>query len=332
MGWLFSDRSFVLFVIFVVLLQLPASAWAPSQAGRLRHLGRLYRRQRLICPVATRSDHRPNSLPDRPIRDLSFLGACGSLSGDGVAMIEVAGFGKTYGNELAVVDLHFQVAPGQVVGLVGPNGAGKTTTLRALTGIVTPSAGRLAVDGFDVETQPLEVKHRTAYVADDPQLFGELTVWQHLEFTAGVYNLADWNAAAEDLLSRFELQGKRHAAASELSRGMRQKLAICCAYLHHPTALLLDEPMTGLDPRGIRALKQSVAEHAARGAAVIISSHLLAVVEELCSHVVILHRGRRRFWGSLDELRTTTQAGDGSLEDIFFHTVGGDDVLVESLA
>ncbi|MCA9178621.1 MAG: ABC transporter ATP-binding protein [Planctomycetales bacterium] len=236
-------------------------------------------------------------------------------------MIEVDYFGKTYGREMAVNDICFRVGPGQVLGLVGPNGAGKTTTLRALTGIIEPSHGRLQVAGFDVERQPLEVKRRTAYVADDPQLFSELTVLQHLEFTASVYGVAAWRAEADSLLAQFELERKARTPASDLSRGMRQKLAICCAYLQRPQALLLDEPMTGLDPRGIRTLKNTVAARAEQGAAVIISSHLLGVIEELCSHVVILDRGHQRFFGPLAELKQQARVAGASLEDIFFDTV-----------
>jgi ABC-2 type transport system ATP-binding protein len=235
-------------------------------------------------------------------------------------MIEVSGFGKSYGGELAVDEVSLRVAGGDVLGLVGPNGAGKTTTLRALAGIIPPSSGRLGVDGFDVQRQPREVKARTAYVADDPQLFTELTVDEHLAFTAGVYQLASWERDAALLLERFELSHKRRAVAGDLSRGMRQKLAICCALLHGPTALLLDEPMTGLDPHAIRMLKRTIAERAAAGVAVIVSSHLLAVIEEVCSHVAILDRGRRRFFGPIDELRASA-ASDDTLEEIFFRTV-----------
>ena len=238
-------------------------------------------------------------------------------------MITVCDFGKTYQSELAVANLSFQVGRGEVLGLVGPNGAGKTTTLRTLTGIIEPSHGTLEVAGHDVETDPIEVKRVTAYVPDDPQLFGELTVWQHLEFVAAVYGVVDWESAAMHWLRCFELDGKQAARANDLSRGMRQKLAICAAYLQQPAALLLDEPMTGLDPRGIRTLKQSIAEHAEAGAAVIISSHLLTVIEEVCSHVVILEQGRRRFFGSFESLKGEFATSSGTtLEEIFFTTMG----------
>ena len=239
------------------------------------------------------------------------------------SVIQVLGFSKAYDNEIAVDDLSFDVGAGDVLGLVGPNGAGKTTTLRALTGIIPFSGGQLTVNGFDVDLQPLDVKQRTAYVPDDPQLFNDLTVHEHFAFTASVYGVDDWTRKMERLLERFDLLGKVNARAGDLSRGMRQKLAISCAYLYQPAALLLDEPMTGLDPRGIRMLKNSIVELGERGTAIIISSHLLAMVEDICTHVLILDKGTRKFVGTLPELRTEF-AGHGSeatLEDIFFDAV-----------
>ena len=238
-------------------------------------------------------------------------------------MILLENFCKCYGTEKAVDNLTFRVLPGQVLGLIGRNGAGKTSTLRALTGIIPPTSGKLSVDGFDLVRNPIQAKQQAAYVPDDPQLFNDLTVEQHLRFTASVYGVASPTYKINQLLHRFELTDKRHSAASGLSRGMRQKLAICCAYLHDPAALLLDEPMTGLDPPGIRNLKQSIREHADRGAAVIISSHLLAMVEDICSHVLIIDRGQMKFHGSLDEIKARAQAnehssGKTSLEEVFF--------------
>ena len=238
-------------------------------------------------------------------------------------MIQLEKFCKCYGTEKAVDNLSFEVLPGQVLGLIGRNGAGKTSTLRALTGIIPPTSGKLSVAGFDLVEAPIQAKQHAAYVPDDPQLFNDLSVEQHLRFTASVYGVSSPANKISDLLQRFELTEKRHSPASGLSRGMRQKLAICCAYLHEPSALLLDEPMTGLDPPGIRNLKQSIQEHAARGAAVIISSHLLAMVEDICSHVLIIERGQMKFHGSLDQIRAQVRDNDSSssetsLEEVFF--------------
>jgi ABC-2 type transport system ATP-binding protein len=236
--------------------------------------------------------------------------------------ILVEDFHKTYGDTVAVAGISFVVAPGEILGLVGPNGAGKTSTLRALAGILTPTRGRLAIAGHDLASQPVAAKAALAYVPDDPRLFDHLTVWEHLRFMAEVYRVPAWRERAELLLAQFELVEKRDAPTAELSRGMRQKVAICCGYLHQPRAILLDEPLTGLDPRGIRTMKDSVQQHAGDGAAVIVSSHLLSLVEDLCTTVLVLHRGRQLLHARLADLRG--QLGEKeTLEDLFFRLTEG---------
>jgi ABC-2 type transport system ATP-binding protein len=162
-----------------------------------------------------------------------------------------------------------------------------------------------------------------AYVPDDPKLFESLTVWEHLEFVAAAYRVTDFGTKADELLRQFELEEKRNASAQELSRGMRQKVAIACAYLHDPKVILFDEPLTGLDPTGIRTAKESIARHARDGRAIVVSSHLLALVEDICTHLLILHRGKRLFFGHIDEARDFySHAGDqASLEEVFFRAI-----------
>ncbi len=240
-------------------------------------------------------------------------------------MIQVEDFHKAYRETIAVAGLSFEVRGGEVMGLVGPNGAGKTTTMRAIAGILPATRGRLLVAGHDVAADPVAAKRELAYVPDDPKLFDSLTVWEHIEFIASAYAVADFAGAGTRLLEQFELTEKRDSLAQELSRGMRQKVAICCAYLHQPKAILFDEPLTGLDPRGIRTMKDSIVERARGGAAVMISSHLLVLVEDLCTHLLILHRGNRLFFGRMDEARATFAdlSGDASLEDVFFRATEG---------
>ncbi len=233
-------------------------------------------------------------------------------------MIRVENFQKAYRDVVAVQGLSFVLEPGQVLGLVGPNGAGKTSTLRSLAGVIPPTSGSLEVAGHDVVTDPIEAKRRVAYIPDDPKLFDALTVWEHLEFIAGTYALSDWEATAESLLTQFELEPKRGALASELSRGMRQKTAICCAYLREPKVILFDEPHTGLDPKGIRSMKTSVLSRAEAGASIVVSSHLLELVEDLCSHLLILHRGQLLFFGSTSEARHQFAGEGATLEEAFF--------------
>ncbi len=238
-------------------------------------------------------------------------------------VIDVVGFRKAYETQIAVEELSFSVDAGQILGLIGPNGAGKTTTLRAISGIIPSSGGQLCVRGNNVNIDPIAVKRQTAYVPDDPQLFNDLTVHQHFAFTASAYGVGDWKERTAALMERFDLKEKVNARASELSRGMRQKLAICCAYLYEPEALLLDEPMTGLDPRGIRMLKTSILEQAQRGAAIVISSHLLAMVEDICTDVLIMEKGKKKFVGTIGQLKTkfADRPDDSTLEEIFFQAI-----------
>lgn len=231
--------------------------------------------------------------------------------------IEVHEFRKVYDKTVAADGISFSLPAGTIGALVGPNGAGKTTTIRALCGIIRPTSGNLRVVGYDVQQETLQVKQQVAYVPDDPPLFETLSVWEHLQFVASAYQVNDFQSRAEALLEQLNLTSKRNALASELSRGMRQKVAIACAYLHSPTVLFFDEPLTGLDPAAIRLLKQTMVEKAQHGATVLVSSHLLALVEDICRHLIILRHGKCLFSGSV-ELARQTYSESGSLEEVFF--------------
>ncbi|MBM3289931.1 MAG: ABC transporter ATP-binding protein [Candidatus Hydrogenedentes bacterium] len=249
-----------------------------------------------------------------------------------IAVIRVDHFHKTYRDTVAVQDLSFEVGPGEILGLVGPNGAGKTSTLRSVAGIIPPTNGTLIVAGHDIAADPIAAKRKLAYVPDDPKLFDTLTVWEHLEFVAMAYRVTDWRGRGEALLQRFDLTAKRTTIAQELSRGMRQKVAICCAYLHDPQVIMFDEPHVGLDPRGIRTMKDSILERAGLGAAVVVSSHLLELVEDMCTHLLILHKGKRLYFGRMADARAAFSGagGDASLEEIFFHATEGSAEPAES--
>lgn len=232
-------------------------------------------------------------------------------------MITVTDFKKAYDRILAVSGLTFEVEASQIWGLVGHNGAGKTTTMRAISGLLPPSSGDITIAGFDVSKQGMEARKRISYLPDDPQLFNSLTVAEHLRFTAAAYQIKDYRANATKLLENFELAEKVDVAAEDLSRGMRQKLAICCGYLHQPEAILFDEPFTGLDPLAIRRLKHSIRERAAAGVAIVVSSHLLAMVEDLCTHFLMLSHGTPTFCGTHAEL-FAQHGQDATLEEVFF--------------
>ncbi len=238
----------------------------------------------------------------------------------GDALISVSKFSKLYKDTAAVSDLDFAVGPGEVLGLVGPNGAGKTTTLRALSGIIPATSGRLRVAGFDIAAEPVAAKQALAYIPDNANLFEALTVWEHLLFISSAYRVDHLEENGNRLLARFDMLEQRDKLAADLSRGMRQKVAICCALLHNPQVVLFDEPLTGLDPRGIRTLKEALRDCAEQGAAIIISSHMLHLVEDICSHLLILHEGRSLFLGRLEEARQQFAGVEGgaSLEEVFF--------------
>lgn len=235
-------------------------------------------------------------------------------------MIKVTNFSKQYKGFTAVKNLSFSVEPGQILGLVGSNGAGKTTTLRALCGIVPPTSGRLLVAGHDIVQEPIEAKRNIGYIPDDPRLFDTMTVWEHLAFTAAAYQLVDFEETAEALLVSFELTHKRDTLVHNLSRGMRQKVAIACAFLHDPKVILFDEPLTGLDPQGIRGIQQAIRERAHSGAAIIISSHLLSLFENLCTHIMVLNLGECRRFGTMSDVLSEVGETDSNsaLEEAYF--------------
>ena len=240
-------------------------------------------------------------------------------------MIEVSGLTKRYGEFTAVRELSFTVRPGEVLGLVGPNGAGKTTTLRCIAGIIPPNAGAIRIAGHELLADPVGAKRQLAFFPDEPRLFDYLTVRQHLAFVARIYGVAGHEAIAQPLLEEFEIADKADELPAALSRGMKQKLAIACGLLHQPTVMFFDEPLTGLDPLGIRRMKDSIIKRAQAGAAILLSSHLLHLLEEVCSHVLILKQGEKIADGTLAEVTTRFSAGapDVSLEEIFIRATGG---------
>ena len=240
-------------------------------------------------------------------------------------MIEVEALAKRYGSFTAVAGLSFSVSPGQVLGLVGPNGAGKTSTLRCLAGIIPMSAGTVRIAGHNLETDPVAAKRELAFFPDEPRLFDYLTVRQHLAFVARIYGVEGHEALAEPLLAELELADKADVLPVELSRGMKQKLVIACGLLHSPKAMFFDEPLTGLDPLGIRRMKDSIVRRARDGATIVLSSHLLHLLEEVCTHVLILKKGDKVANGTLAEVAAQFSNGEAnvSLEEVFIRATGG---------
>ena len=242
-------------------------------------------------------------------------------------MIEIQDLVKAYDGFRAVDGLSLRVETGEILGLVGPNGAGKTTTLRCLAGIIPPTSGRVAIAGFDLRERPIEARQRLAFVPDEPHLFDHLTALDHLILFSRLYGVADGPTRAQTMLADAGLHDQRLSFPAELSRGMKQKLVVACALLHRPEALVLDEPLTGLDPTAMRRMKRTVVDTAGGGASVIISSHMLHLVEEVCHRVLIVNRGRMVLEGTLAEIRAQMPDvdPDADLETLFLKATGADE-------
>ena len=236
-------------------------------------------------------------------------------------MLAIRNLTKYYKTTLAVDDVSFSVGDGEIVGLLGPNGAGKTTVLRCVTGIVQPTEGEIEVDGLLLSSGEQEVKRRLAFVPEVPSPYDMLTVTEHIRFIAMAYDtLETFEEHSEDLLRRFDLYDRRHDLVLNLSKGMTQKLAIICAFIHNARVLLFDEPLIGIDPKGAHELKEMILESKSAGCSILISTHMLDTAERLSDRIIILCRGRKIAEGSLAELHERARMGkDASLEDVFLN-------------
>lgn len=234
-----------------------------------------------------------------------------------VKALRIDGVTRRFGDLTAVESLSLEVHRGEILGFLGPNGAGKTTTLRVCAGLVRPDEGDVFVGGKSVARDPLEARAKCGLVPDRPFLYERLSAREFLEFVAALYDL-DGDIAmprAEALLQRLSLTEAADDLIETYSLGMRQKVAVAAALLHEPQLLMLDEPLSGLDPRASRALKDLLREHADRGVGILVSTHLLDVAERLCDRVAILHHGRKVGEGSFAQLREGRT--DATLEDVF---------------
>lgn len=234
-------------------------------------------------------------------------------------MISFQNVSKTYGGKTikAVDGLTWEVPDGAITGFFGPNGAGKSTTLKMATGIYSPDEGSIAINGFDIVRQPIEAKRQFGFVSDNPDRFLRLRGIEYLGFIADVYEVPTEARAPfiEDCGKRLEIYDALANRIQDYSHGMRQKIQIMGALIHDPSVWILDEPMTGLDPKGAFELKEMMREHAARGRSVLFSTHVLEVADKLCDQVCIIARGQKLFDGTLDDLK---DAHPGmSLEAIF---------------
>ena len=232
-------------------------------------------------------------------------------------MITFRNVSKSYKKGVkAVDDLSFTVNDGEIFGFLGPNGAGKSTTIRMLTGILNIDEGQILLDDYDIAKQPMEAKKTFGYVADDPDQFLSLKGIEYLNFIADIYDVKDREEKIKSLTKRFGIDDVLNSRIESYSHGMRQKIVICGCLLHDPKNWILDEPMTGLDPRSSYDLKEMMREHAEAGNCVFFSTHVLDVAEKLCDRVAIINKGKLLFVGTLDEMRETFKE-DASLEQLF---------------
>jgi ABC-2 type transport system ATP-binding protein len=233
-------------------------------------------------------------------------------------MIEFDALTKHFGSFVAVSNLSFTVQPGEVFGFLGPNGAGKTTTIRMLMGILTPTSGRVSVDGLDCRRDRVEVKRRVGYLPDSPMFYDFLRGREILEFVGEMHGqprgVARRNAAR--LLEELALGDASEEYAVNYSMGMKKKLGLACALIHDPSTLILDEPTNGLDPRAAREVQDRLSRSAAEGKTIFLSTHLLHMAERLCSRLGVIDRGRLAAAGALQELREQVAPG-GTLEEVF---------------
>lgn len=241
-------------------------------------------------------------------------------------MITTENLSRSYGSKQALVGLNLTVSPGEILGFLGPNGAGKSTTVKILTGMIRPDAGRAVVAGFDVVEQPMEVKKRIGYVPETATLYDGLTGSEYLELVACLYHLDSKTAAARrrELLELFGLTSSENQRMSEYSKGMRQKIAIIAAMMHRPDVLIMDEPLDGLDANTAMVIKELLKQMAAQGKTILFCSHILEVVDRMCSKIVIIDKGRLVASGTSEDLKRET--GQPTLEGAFGKLTGYQDV------
>ncbi len=232
-------------------------------------------------------------------------------------MVSVENLSKDYGGKLALDQLSFEARPGDILGFLGPNGAGKSTTVKILTGLLTQTEGRALVCGFDVSLQPLETKSRIGYVPEMPALYESLTADEFIHVIGSLHHLEPdaISTRATELFGLFDLTPNRHQRLSAFSKGMKQKTVLIAALLHRPDVLILDEPLDGLDANSAMIVKELLKKLAAQGKTIIFSSHILDVVERVCTRLVIIDRGRKIAEGTIGEI--CASAGQVRLEDAF---------------
>jgi ABC-2 type transport system ATP-binding protein len=243
-------------------------------------------------------------------------------------MIELKNLIKRFGHVIAVNRLTLSVPEGEIFGFIGPNGAGKTTTLRLMGGVLLPTEGSVIIDGIDMAKEPEEAKRRIGFIPDRPFLYEKLTGMEFLRFTGDLYGMKNhsFQEKAREILKQFALDHWADELIESYSHGMKQRLIISAALLHDPKVIIVDEPMVGLDPAGIRMIKAVFRDLAKRGITIFMSTHTLAVAEDVCDRIGIIHRGTLIAMGAIGDLRQRAQVREGDLEEVFMILTEGETV------
>ena len=238
-------------------------------------------------------------------------------------MIRMEHLSKRFGNVVAVDDLTLEIPAGELFCFLGPNGAGKTTTIKMLTGLVRPAAGRAWIGGHDMQAEPLAAKQMIGYIPDMPYLYDRLTVAEFFDFSGELYGMptATIRAREEELFDTFGLLNSRAVLVKDLSHGMRQRLLYASTLLRDPPVLFIDEPLIGLDPYTIRSIKAILKGRARQGCTIFLTTHILALVDEIADRIGVIHQGRLAALGTLPELLASHHAK--GLEELFISTTGG---------
>ena len=240
-------------------------------------------------------------------------------------MIAVHDLVKRYGTFTAVSGVTLDVPPGEIHGFLGPNGAGKTTTIRMIAGLLKPTSGRVMVNGYDLAIDPERAKRSLGFIPDRPFLYEKLTAAEFLRFHGGLYGLdeAAVGPRVREMLELFELGRWENELVESFSHGMKQRLVMCAAFLHRPQAVVVDEPMVGLDPRGARLIKDIFRKMSANGVAILMSTHTLEVAEEMCDRISIILQGKIIARGTVPEVRAMSGNPDDQLTNVFLKLTGG---------
>jgi len=249
--------------------------------------------------------------------------------------VKLTSVSKRYGDITAVDYLDLEVKKGEIFGLLGPNGSGKSTTLKMILGLVKPDSGSVNVLGINVEDDPVAVKRKVGYVPESPRVYEFLTGLEFLDFTGDIFEMRmeEKKKRVEEFLKALDLEGREGDMISSYSEGMKQKVVIISAIMHRPELLLLDEPLSGLDPKSARIVKDLLREMASQGVTTIMSTHILEIAQAMCDRIAIMYDGRLSALGTMEELRQKAKMPDSGLEDIFLKLTGTGDVkpIVEAL-